>query len=51
MIIYKQVCESLEKTENEGFDERKLGQKQVRKEELGVGGKAGLSMRKLGIRN
>ena len=44
MIIYKQVCESLEKTENGGFDERKLGQKQVgvRKEELGGGGEARL---------
>ena len=38
MIIYKQVCESLEKTENGKFDERKLGGKQlgVRKDELGV---------------
>ena len=30
MIIYKQVCESLEKTENGKFDERKLGRETVR---------------------
>lgn len=30
MIIYKQVCESLEKTENGKFDERKLGREIVR---------------------
>ncbi len=30
MIIYKQVCESLEKTENSKFDERKLGRETVR---------------------
>lgn len=30
MIIYKQVCESLEKTENSMFDEKKLGRETVR---------------------
>jgi hypothetical protein len=30
MIIYKQVCESLEKTENSKFDERKLGREIVK---------------------